>query len=186
MSTADKWYYVYTHSRQDTGVVFYVGCASLQPRKRGKHQYQRAYDFGQHTEAWKKEAANGVIVQIIFETRDRQEAFTFEHDLVDLYGRRNNGTGYLVNECAGGQGAPEQPSTPSSRAKKSQAQRGKLNSMYGRTGALHGMSCPVIDTQAGVFYESVGEAAQHYGFKMKTLYNWLSGFRRNPTSLRLA
>ena len=63
---------------------------------------------------------------------------------------------------------------------------GELNPMYGKTGNLSAVSRPVIDLRAGVFYNSVDEAANHYGYKMKTLYNWLSGHRRNPTSLEFA
>jgi hypothetical protein len=58
--------------------------------------------------------------------------------------------------------------------------------MHGVTGAAHHMSRPVIHTQAGVFFDSVEEAANVFGYKMKTLYNWLSGHRPNPTTLEFA
>lgn len=63
---------------------------------------------------------------------------------------------------------------------------GNLNPMFGKTGAAHPMSRPVVHLHAGVFYDSVDEAANAFGYKMKTLYNWLSGHRPNPTALRFA
>jgi hypothetical protein len=63
---------------------------------------------------------------------------------------------------------------------------GKLNPMYGKTGAAHPNSRKVKDNQSGDIYDSVKIAAEALGFKMKTLYNWLSGHRPNPTSLEFA
>lgn len=63
---------------------------------------------------------------------------------------------------------------------------GALNPMHGVTGGKHPMSRPVIHINAGVFFDSVEDAANHYGYKMKTLYNWLSGHRLNPTALEFA
>jgi hypothetical protein len=41
----------------------------------------------------------------------------------------------------------------------------------------------VLDTQTGVFYNSAKEAARLLGINKKTLYGYLSGFRKNKTSL---
>lgn len=66
------------------------------------------------------------------------------------------------------------------------AKVGELNPMYGKTGAEHPNSRKVIDRATGATYDSVQLAADALGFKMKTLYNWLSGHRKNPTTLELA
>jgi len=66
------------------------------------------------------------------------------------------------------------------------AKLGELNPMYGVTGADHPQSRKVIDASSGAVFDSVNIAADHFGYKMKTLYNWLSGHRRNPTTLRFA
>lgn len=63
---------------------------------------------------------------------------------------------------------------------------GELNPMYGKTGAKHPNSRKVRDIETGSIYDSVLIAADAKGYKMKTLYNWLSGHRPNPTSLEFA
>lgn len=60
---------------------------------------------------------------------------------------------------------------------------GKLNPMHGKTGADHPNSRKVRDVANGNVYDSVQIAADATGKKMKTLYNWLSGHRKNPTTL---
>lgn len=66
------------------------------------------------------------------------------------------------------------------------AKVGAQNPMYGKTGAAHHGSRPVFHNQAGVFYDSVQEAAELLGFNMKTLHNMLSGHRKNKTPLEFA
>jgi hypothetical protein len=63
---------------------------------------------------------------------------------------------------------------------------GTLNPMHGKTGAAHPNSRKVRCTVTGALYDSVLIAAEAQGHKMKTLYNWLSGHRSNPTSLEFA
>lgn len=60
---------------------------------------------------------------------------------------------------------------------------GSRNPMYGVTGADHPNSRMVRDRESGATFDSVKIAAESFGYKMKTLYNWLSGHRKNPTSL---
>lgn len=62
---------------------------------------------------------------------------------------------------------------------------GKGNSMYGKRGQEMANARFVLDTEAGIFWESVTEAAEVYNFKMKTLYNKLKGHRKNNTNLIL-
>jgi len=61
---------------------------------------------------------------------------------------------------------------------------GERNPMSGRTGAKHPTARAIINTETQQRYESISEAAEKEGHKMKTLANWLSGFRKNPTPLR--
>lgn len=75
---------------------------------------------------------------------------------------------------------------PHVRRMKSITKIGTRNPMYGRTGAAHPNSRMVRDTDSGIVYESVQIAAVALGYKMKTLYNWLSGHRQNPTTLEFA
>jgi len=177
---------VYVHKRRDNGEVFYVGCCVRNDKMRanGVKKYKRAFDFGQRRLRWFAivDSAGGVDVEIVFSSDDRGEAFKKEKELVDSYGRESFNNGLLVNECAGRDGAPGQPNSEMTKLKKSIRQRGRHNSMYGRRGC--GLSRRVVDSRSGVIYRSVSEAAEQCGFKMKTLYNWLSGHRKNPTYLR--
>lgn len=63
---------------------------------------------------------------------------------------------------------------------------GERNPMFGKTGAAHPNSRKVRDKETGEIYDSVLIAANNHGHKMKTLYNWLSGHRPNPTALEFA
>jgi hypothetical protein len=63
------------------------------------------------------------------------------------------------------------------------AKIGEKNPMFGKTGAAHPNSRRVINKETGVVYDSVQIAADSLGYKMKTLYNWLSGHRINNTNL---
>lgn len=92
--------------------------------------------------------------------------------------RKGGGNGGVV-KC--GDKLPE-----SWRLAISAGQRGPNNYMRGRTGAAHPNSRMVVDRTTGAIYASVQIAADVLGFKMKTLYNWLSGHRTNPTTLELA
>lgn len=180
-----KSYYVYVHRRADNDQVFYVGCATKQPGKRGHAPYCRAYDFTLRTQAWfnAKLAAGGCSVEFVMETDDRNKAFDLERNLIKAIGRADIGAGTLVNQTNGGPGADGQIGYPSSRLKKSIGKIGTKNPMYGVTGAAHPNSRKVKDTVTGTVYDSVLIAATARGFKMKTLYNWLSGHRPNRTTL---
>lgn len=63
-------------------------------------------------------------------------------------------------------------------------QKGPNNYMRGRTGKDSPNARRVIDVKSNKVYESVQEAADINKVAMKTLYNWLSGHRKNPTNLR--
>ena len=184
-----KRYYVYTHNRADSGAVFYVGCATKYPDKRGhRSQHSRAYDFVQRKPEWfaVRAAAGGLTVELVQEFDDRQAAFALEVALIAQYGRADRGSGQLVNHTDGGDGMPGFKDRPESRRMKSITKVGALNPMYGKTGAAHPNSRKVRDRSTGAIYDSVQIAADELGHKMKTLYNWLSGHRPNPTTLEFA
>lgn len=66
------------------------------------------------------------------------------------------------------------------------ARLGEANPMHGRTGAASPVSRKVRDRESGDVYGSVLLASEARGVKMKTLHNWLSGHRKNPTTLEFA
>lgn len=64
-----------------------------------------------------------------------------------------------------------------------QAKFGVQNPMYGKTGSAHPKSKGVRNTVTGAAYGSVAEAAKAENINVKTLYQYLDGTRKNPTSL---
>ncbi len=92
--------YVYTHTRQDTGQVFYIGigCSA---------NYKRAYQMSKRNEHWKriKKKSGGVKVAIIIDNITWSEAEFLECYLIAQFGRVQKGTGQLCNMTDGGDGS---------------------------------------------------------------------------------
>lgn len=70
--------------------------------------------------------------------------------------------------------------------RKNRQAKGERNGMYGK----RGLDCPasklVIDTETGIFYYSIVEAAFAKGLNTKTLSCYLTGNRKNKTNLKFA
>lgn len=178
-----KQYHTYLHRSKD-GRVFYVGCASAYTnRETMKAKYQRAFSRSGHIEEWYVAAASGYSVEILEHFTRRAAAFAAERSLISEMRQRGEP---LVNICDGGPGMPGAKDSDAVRRKKAITKMGPLNPMYGKTGAQHPNSRRVRDRSTGIVFDSVLIAAEARGFKMKTLYNWLSGHRPNPTTLEFA
>jgi hypothetical protein len=88
-------FYVYLHTNPTTGKPFYVG----------KGKGSRAYSLKGRNKFWHNIVAkHGKEVQIIHEGLSEQDAHKMETELILLYGRRDIGTGDLVNLTDGGEG----------------------------------------------------------------------------------
>lgn len=178
-----KRFFTYIH-KNNNDEVFYVGCASTHPNNRGfVGKHKRAYAKDGHSSLWEEGAKNGYYVEIIEYFEDRDAAFLAERHLIEKL--RNDGCD-LTNICDGGKGAPGLKDSIETRRRKAESKFGDKNPMFGKIGSDHPNSRKVIDRSTGVIYDSVQIASERLGFKMKTLYNWLSGHRRNPTSLEFA
>lgn len=221
-------FYVYTHTREDTGEVFYVG-SGIKKRNAMKTPYGRSVAFGtKRTSFWHEvyeECGREIIVDIVREFKTPEESTKEELSLIKKYGMAHNGTGTLVNrrlqatvytdeirkdrsqQTSGakhpnfGKKLSEEvikkksdslsgekhhlfgkklPESWKNNIKKSKL--GSKNPNFGKRGT--GLSRKIRDIKTGETYISVSEAAESCGYKMKTLYNWLSGHRKNPTDLR--
>lgn len=92
--------YVYKHIRLDSGETFYVGIGNDKNYKRANKKYQR-------TKIWHNIVKKaGYKVEIIFDNITWEEACQKEIELIEYYGRRDNGSGTLVNMTDGGEGIP--------------------------------------------------------------------------------
>lgn len=107
---------VYRHIRHDKNEPFYVGIGKT---------IKRAYHTGnRRTKHW-----NGIAnittyhVEILFEDISWEDAQKKEIELIKLYGRRNIGTGTLVNLTDGGQGVLNRVLSAEGRRKISEAQK---------------------------------------------------------------
>lgn len=86
---------VYLHITNDTKEVFYVG-------KGLKH---RPYKLCGRNKFWHNVVRkHGFVVEIVKENITEEQAMLLEQELIRKYGRRNLGTGSLVNLTDGGEG----------------------------------------------------------------------------------
>ena len=108
-------FYVYGHYKYDTGEVFYIG----------KGVGKRAYVKERNNPFWKSVSKkHGYTVQILEEFEDELAAYAKEKELVLQIGRRDLGTGPLVNLTEGGLGVMSgKKHTPEAKKKISEAGR---------------------------------------------------------------
>lgn len=100
--------YIYGHFRNDDGTIFYVG----------KSIYQNNYHRSKSKDSrnpWWHHIVNkvGYTIKIICDNIPEDSVSAKEIELISFYGRRDLGTGPLVNMTSGGEGA----SKPSQEAK---------------------------------------------------------------------
>jgi len=92
-------YYVYEHRKKGTDEVFYIGIGKMH-----NGRYARAMSISRKNSYWTNIFKKyGFDWKIVFETEDREEACQMEIDLITKYGRRDLGTGTLVNMTTGGE-----------------------------------------------------------------------------------
>lgn len=90
--------YVYRHIRLDTNQVFYIGIGNDLKYQRSKSKYNR-------NKHWHNIVNKTPIkIDILFDEIDYDEAKSKEVEFISLYGRRDFGTGTLVNMTDGGEG----------------------------------------------------------------------------------
>ena len=133
---------VYEHLRNDTNEVFYVGIGKTE---------KRAFDKNRRTQYWKRIVEKvGYSVNIIHKDIDYEEAKNIEILLIEKYGRKDLGTGNLVNMTDGGDGclgvivseetrqklaklATGRTFSEETRQKMSKERIGEKNSFFGKT-----------------------------------------------------
>ena len=92
-------YYVYEHYKKDTDQIFYVGIGKIESGK-----YNRANSLAKRNPHWNAVVKkHGFYSKIVFESEDRDDVCDREIDLIFFYGRKDLGTGPLVNKTSGGE-----------------------------------------------------------------------------------
>ena len=229
-------YYIYSHTRPDTGEIFYIGKGTKYNSPYKSMMYKRAYCI-KRNKYWKHIVSknNGEFTVTILEERKRKDAINkLEQKYIARLGREGTVLfGHLTNMTDGGDGGENMNVSQETRLKLSklfsgenhpnwgktlseetcrrksesmknspknlkgkklpdwwkdrmrQTKIGEQNPMYGKRGSETPRARLVLDQEIGVYWDSVSEAAEIYGFQMKTLYNMLSGHRKNKTNLIL-
>lgn len=90
--------YVYTYTRLDKNEIFYVGIGSDANYKRAKNKSLRTDYFKKIINKYDYK------LDIVFDNLTLEEACQKEIELISLYGRRDLGTGTLINFTDGGEG----------------------------------------------------------------------------------
>ena len=90
--------YVYQHIRKDTNQPFYIGIGS-------DLNFYRANKFSERNEIWERiKKKTEILVEILHNNIEWDEACKIEIELIKKYGRINNKTGILSNMTDGGEG----------------------------------------------------------------------------------
>lgn len=181
--------FIYQHRRLDTNEIFYIGIGKTK---------QRAYNKYHRSELWKRVTNKvGYNVEIIAEADTLEEACQIEQYLIKYYGRRDLGLGNLINMTDGGEGFFNGTHSIKSKLKMSLSKKGKTSPNKGKKmseeqkikisktnkGRKPSIVSLILDTQTGVFYNSITEASIYYDIKRTTLNAMLSGQNKNKTNL---
>ncbi len=130
MSKLDNIYYIYIHIRVDLNVPFYVGVGTIRSeRKYYKQRYYRAHNKSRRTKFWKNIInKTDYRIEVLEESLDEVYILKREQELIQLYGRRDLGSGTLVNLTDGGEGCK--------RMKMSEEARFRMKENSGMRGIL--------------------------------------------------
>lgn len=116
---------VYQHRRKDANIIFYVGI--------GKN-LKRAYSKKSRSKYWKDITKNHeYLVEILFDDISWEYACEIEIKLIQQYGRRDLGTGELVNLTSGGDGVPNLSEESRKKMAVNSGKFGDQNYFYGKS-----------------------------------------------------
>jgi hypothetical protein len=100
-------YYLYRHTRLDTGEPFYIGIGTKGERTSNRMStlYNRAYSKDRRNNIWGHIIAKtDYEIEILLESNNYDFIKQKEIEFIALYGRINNDTGFLTNMTDGGEG----------------------------------------------------------------------------------
>lgn len=183
--------YLYRHIRLDKNEPFYIGIGITE-------NYSRAYSKKSRNKLWKTIAnKSGYEVEIVFDDLSWEEACNKEKEFIELYGRIDNKSGILSNMTNGGDGTigikvwnKGKKLSQSHINSLSKAQTGLKRSRESILKAIETKKKNfttrgkiVLNTQNGIYYSSVSEAANSIGKKQSYLSHVLNGIiKQNRTN----
>jgi hypothetical protein len=114
-----KNYYVYRHIRDDKNEIFYIGIGKTK-------KYKRAYSKSRRNQHWINIIRKTTYkVEIILDNLTFDEAELREKELIKFYGRKDIGSGILVNMTDGGGGKINTKLSEETKKKISESHKGK-------------------------------------------------------------
>ena len=155
--------YVYTHKRLDKNCIFYVGIGSSANQK-------RAYETHKRNDYWLRvKNITEIEVEVLFEDLTWEVANYYEKYLIAVYGRKNKGTGDLVNMTDGGDGVKGWVISEQGRINMSNAKKGFRHTAESNLKNKIWHSIPIIQmTRQGEYirdWDSTIDASRGLGFK---------------------
>lgn len=127
-------YYLYRHIRLDLGSPFYIGIGT-KPKNSTNSEYCRSTTHNNRSTYWKNIVAKTEYeVEILLESDDYDFIKQKEIEFIGLYKRIDCCGGILVNMTDGGDGSVGNIPSEETKMKRSVAQLGVKNHMYGKKG----------------------------------------------------
>ena len=156
---------VYRH-RDNLNNVFYIGI--------GRNE-NRAFDYYHRSDFWKRYSKKyGVNTEIVATNIDYDTAKELEMLLISEYGRKDLGTGNLVNMTDGGDGTIGVLHTKERREKSSKMNSGKGNP---RARAIY-------SDDLNMYFDTISECADFLKLSQPYVSRMLMGSRTNKYNLK--
>jgi len=165
---------VYRHRRVDNNEIFYIGI--------GKTNYRSIEKNNRNTYWYNITNKIDYKVEILYENLSEEDAKELEIFLIEIYGRKHLKTGSLCNLTCGGDGRLDFKHSEESKLKMKKSNKGVCN--LARKNALNANNKKVIDVDTNVIYNSITEACNLLGYNRHRIYDYLSGRRKNKTTLK--
>jgi len=181
---------VYRHRRLDTNEIFYIGIGV---------SLKRPFEKSNRNKWWKNIVnKTDYLVEILTDKISYEDAKELEEFLISQYGRRDLGTGTLVNLTDGGEGTKgvvvSKEKKENQRIKmlgdknhffsKKHSDKSKEQISITKQGHIPPNRKLVINLETGIYYDSAREAAETINCRKETLVSRLNGGLKNNTPFR--
>ncbi len=175
-----KKYYVYRHLKPESREVFYIGLGSTT-------NYSRAYHLHGRNIIWQRVYfKHGIEIEILAKNLSKEDACELETLLIDQYGRRDLGTGPLVNLTDGGEGGYNTVYNEEYIQNWRDSIGDNLYdiSQHSKSGKDSNRARAVVNIETGIYYDTAKEAAETQNLVYGSIKQMLSNSRHNHTSFR--